>query len=266
MSRRPVRDRAFHFGCVAPSSEQRSAGPAALWGPSDTAGWRSRSTRVIAAGLLLAAAVVFAQTASQWIDFHFFDLRLRFLDSDHHKSVFGAMSILAQAGAALAIGGRAVSTRRLPWLFVAAVVGVLTIPRALMRYEATFARDDVPILVAPLAIVFVAMCVLTFRDARPARFVVWGSLVLLAFSFALHAVGPQAEVAPSQMYLATHTWAYQITGMVRHGAELAGWILLSTGIAAGCLSSDREGPITINDIRALLRLKPQTVRNSFHHA
>ena len=61
------------------------------------------------AGLLLTAAVVFAQTASQWIDFHFFDLRLRVLDSDHHGSVFGALSILAEAVAAAAIGLRAVS-------------------------------------------------------------------------------------------------------------------------------------------------------------
>ena len=64
----------------------------------DAPRWMSGSTQVITAGLLLTAAVVFAQTASQLIDFHFFDLRLRVLDSDHHASVFGAISILAASG------------------------------------------------------------------------------------------------------------------------------------------------------------------------
>ena len=45
----------------------------------DALGWRSRSGQVMTAGLLLTAAVVFAQTASQWIDFRLFDLKLRLL-------------------------------------------------------------------------------------------------------------------------------------------------------------------------------------------
>ena len=194
----------------------------------------SRSTRVLTAGLFLTATLVFAQTASQWIDFHFFDLRLRALDSGHHLSVFGAASILAQAGAAAAIALRARSKPRLAWLLMAAPVGVLIIPRALMRYEAVFARYDVPILVVPLTLVFVVLCALTFSDARRVRFMVWGSLVLLACSFALHAVGPQAGAdGTATTYLTTHTWAYQATGMLKHGAELAGWMLLGTGIAGG---------------------------------
>jgi hypothetical protein len=194
------------------------------------------STQILTAGILLTAAVVLAQTAGQWIDFQFFDLRLRVLDSDHHASVFGALSIFAEAVAAGAIGLRGVSGRRLAWLPVAAVVGVLTAPRALMRYEPVFERYDVPIVVAPLAVVFVALCALTFRDARRVRFTVWGSLVLLTFSFALHAIGPQADVATTTD-LARHTWAYQVTGMLKHGAELAGWMLLATGMAAGSFGS-----------------------------
>ena len=150
---------------------------------------------------------------------------------------------MAEAVAAAAIGLRAVSTRRRPWLLVAALVGVLTIPRALMRYEAVFARYDVPILVVPLTVVFVVLCALTFRDARRVRFMVWGSLVLLACSFALHAVGPQADADGSATtYVITHTWAYQATGMLKHGAELAGWMLLATAIAAGSLASGVAGP------------------------
>ena len=205
----------------------------------DAPRWISCSTRVITGGLLLTAAVVFAQTASQWIDFHFFDLRLRVLDSDHHASVFGALSILTQAIAAAAIGVRAVSARRLSWLLVAAVVGVLTVPRALVTYEPAFQRHEVTILALPLSIVLAALCTLTFRDARPARSIVWTSLILLACSFGLHAVGLQAE-AVSRTYLADHSWTYQLTGMLKHGAELAGWMLLATGVIAGALGPTED--------------------------
>jgi hypothetical protein len=198
----------------------------------------SPSTQVLAVGLVLSVAVVLAQTASQWIDFHFFDLRLRLLDSGHHLSVFGAASIMAEAVAAAAIALRGVSMRRRAWLLVSVPVGVLIIPRALMRYETVFARYDVPILVVPLAVVFIVLCALTFRDARRVRFMVWGSLVLLACSFALHAVGPQADAdGRATTYVISHTWAYQATGMLKHGAELAGWMLLATAVAAGSLAS-----------------------------
>ena len=132
------------------------------------------------------------------------------------------------------------------------LVGVLTVPRALMRYVPAFERYDVPILVVPLTVVFVVLCALTFRDARRVRFIVWGSLVLLACSFALHAVGPQADADGSRTYLATHTWAYQVTGMLKHGAELAGWMLLATGMAAAA-SPPMEDDLLAVSISALDR-------------
>ncbi|HEY4825121.1 MAG TPA: hypothetical protein VIH85_00060 [Solirubrobacteraceae bacterium] len=199
-----------------------------------------RSARVIAAGLILTVAVVVAQSAAQWIDFHFFDMGLRVLDSDHHRSVFGALSLVAEAGAAVAIGLRATRGRRLAWFILAAVVGVLTVPRALMGLEVAFERYDVPVLVAPLTVVFAVLFVLTFRDPGGVRFIVWGSLGLLACSFALHAVGPQADSAGTTAYAVTHSWAYQAAGMLKHGSELAGWMLLATGMAA-VVSLPRRG-------------------------
>jgi hypothetical protein len=207
----------------------------------DAVRWMSGSTPVISAGLLLTAAMVFAQTASQGIDFHFFDLRLRMLDSGHHGSVFGVISILAQAVAAGAFGLRAASRRRLAGVFGALLVGLLTVPRALKAHESVFKHYDVPILVVPLAIVFVAVLVLTFRDAKRARSIVWTSLVFLVCSFALHAVGPQADgvIRPQ---IVEYTWTYQLTGMLKHGAELAGWMLLATGLLAGALHPANESP------------------------
>jgi hypothetical protein len=199
------------------------------------------SNQVITAGLVLTVAVVFAQTVAQLIDFRFYDLRLRLLDSDHHRSLFGALSILAEALAAAAIALRAVSGRRLAWLLVTVVVGLLTVPRALMGYVVAFQQYDVPVLAAPLGLVFVMLCALTFRDARSVRFVVWGSLLLLGCSFALHAVGPQADAGGSSPSLSTHTWAYQVTGILKHGAELAGWILLATAMVGAAATPTENG-------------------------
>ena len=36
------------------------------------------------------------------------------------------------------------------------------------------------------------------------------------------------------------TWAYQLTVILKHGAELAGWLLLATGLAAASTRSVGE--------------------------
>lgn len=197
---------------------------------------KANPARAIRAGVLVTAAAVAAQSLSQWIDFRVFDLRLRTLDSDHHASVFGAASIGAQAAAAAAIWLRAWKARSRAGLIVAALLAVLSVLRALMRYEPVFERYNVAITALPLGVAFAVLCVLTFRDPRAPRVVVWAGLGLLACSFVLHAVGPAADAAEPTERL-THTWSYQATGMIKHGAELAGWLLLATGIAAGHLAS-----------------------------
>lgn len=175
--------------------------------------------------------VVFAQATSQLINFHFFHLRLGLLDSDHHRSVFGVISILAEAVAAGAIGVLALSRRNLSGILAAALAGVLIVPRGLESYVRVFQRYEVLILVVPLTIVFVAVCALTFRDKRPARLTVWVALGLLGCSFALHAIGPQADALNSP-HVVQYTWSYQLTGILKHGAELAGWMLLAIGLLA----------------------------------
>jgi hypothetical protein len=202
---------------------------------------------------------VLAQTASQAIDFHFFDLNLRVLDSGHHRSVFGVLSILAEAVAAGAIAVRAVPKRNLGGILAAALVGLLIVPRGLESYVRAFQRYDVPILVLPLAIVFVLVFALTLRDERRPRFIIWLSLGLLGCSFALHGIGPQAD-AVIRPHMVDYTWAYQLTGMLKHGAELAGWMLLTTGMIAAASRPERDELLTVADIAVLLRPKRPTVR------
>lgn len=183
-----------------------------------------RVRRVIVAGLLATAVMVALQAASQLIDFGVYDLRLYALNSDKHGSVFGIASLLSQAATVAAIGwrGNRVERRRWAWSGAGALVAGLVLIRGLTTFNAA-------VLAAPLACVLGLLCWLTWRDPAPTRAVVWAAFVLMVTSLLLHKVGLAADASTASDY----TWAYQITGIVKHGCELAGWMLLGTGIVAG---------------------------------
>jgi hypothetical protein len=48
-------------------------------------------------------------------------------------------------------------------------------------------------------------------------------------SLLLHKVGLASDSSTASDY----SWPYQLLSMIKHGAELAGWMLLATGIIAG---------------------------------
>ena len=64
--------------------------------------------RVIAVGgVIVTAAMIFAQAIAQVIDFTVYDLRIGALNSDVHSSIFGVMSLVANGAMATAAGFRA---------------------------------------------------------------------------------------------------------------------------------------------------------------
>lgn len=199
-----------------------------------------RTRRVIVAGLLLMAAMVALQAVTQAIDFSVFHLRIRAFNSDKHDSVFGVASLLAQMAVAAASGWRSsrVERHRGAWLALGALVAGLVLVRGLTHFNAAA-------LAVPLACVFCLVCWLTWRDPAGARAIVWAGIIVLATSLLLHKVGLAADSSTASDY----TWAYQITGMVKHGAELAGWMLLATGIAAG-IERRRASEVTTDGIVA----------------
>jgi hypothetical protein len=179
--------------------------------------------RVIVAGLLVTLVIAVLQAASQAINFQVYDLRVLAFNADKHYSVFGLVSLLAQAG----VGGvsllRASRARQHAWAWylLGAIAIGLVIIRGLTSFNAT-------VLAPPLAAVFVLLGWLTWGDGR-VRLIVWGGLALLIVSLVLHKVGLAADDSLASDF----TWGYQITGMVKHGAELVGWMLVATGVAAG---------------------------------
>jgi hypothetical protein len=193
--------------------------------------------RVIIAGLLVTLVLVVLQAVSQVIDFKVWNLQVRAFNSDKRDSVFGLASLLAQAAVAAACGVRAGLAERYRWSARLGSgdaahrrawlgLGVLLVALVIVRGLTTFNEK---LLAAPLALVFLLLCWLTWRDSRRARGVVWAGLALMALSLLLHKFGLAADASTASDY----TWGYQLTSMVKHGAELAGWMLLTIGIIAG---------------------------------
>jgi hypothetical protein len=161
--------------------------------------------------------------AGQLINYGVFDLRITALDTDTHRSVFGVVSIVAEAAAAAAIAwrGSRVERHRWAWLALGALVAGLILMRTLTSFNAAT-------LAAPLVCVFLLLCWLTWPDPGYARTVVWAALGLMVISLVLHQVGLDADV----LNYSSHSWAYQLTAVAKHGCELAGWLLLATAIVA----------------------------------
>jgi hypothetical protein len=180
--------------------------------------------RVILVGVSVAVAAMVALVATQIINFVVYDLHIRVLDSDTHRSIFGVISLLAQAGAVVAVAVRCLSpSRRAGWLVVGALIAALLPVRALLP-------DQPYAFAVPVTIAFVLLWWLTTEDYPTARLVLRVGLCLLAFSFVVHVVGPKIIDHLGYGY---GTWPYEIKGMTKHSTELAGWLLVGTGVLAG---------------------------------
>ena len=194
----------------------------AAWGTARLEAWGTK--RVVVVGLLVTIALVVLQAATQAIDFGFFNLRIWALNCDKRYSIFGVVSLFAQLAVATGSVWRGCSgdSHRRAWLGLGALVFVLIIIRGLTTFNAK-------VLALPLACVFLLLIWLTRRDPGLARAAVWSGLILLAGSLLLHKVGLGADDSTASDF----TWAYQIDSMLKHGAELAGWALVASGIVAG---------------------------------
>jgi uncharacterized membrane protein YfbV (UPF0208 family) len=179
---------------------------------------------IVRGGLLLTLVVVIAQTTTQLVDFGLYGLRIGALNSNHHASVFGVASLLAQGAAALAAALRLTGSRRRGmWALVTALIAALLYARVSVAFSTT-------LLLVPVIALFALLWRATADDRAPARTALRAGLCLLVCSFAVHVVGP--EIVSALGYTG-NSWPYQVKGVLKHGGELGGWILVATGLLAG---------------------------------
>jgi hypothetical protein len=182
---------------------------------------------VIVGGLVLTAVAVAGQTAAQLVDFEVYHLRIDVLNSDQHASIFGIASICANGAVAVVAAVRATnSDRRASWALVSVLVAVAMVLRIANAGDGDPLRY---ILLLPLVSVLVVLLwSLTSAESESARVVARTGIALLVFSYVVHVVGPGMVPALSR----SNSWAYEAKGVLKHDGELAGWILLATGLAA----------------------------------
>src|ERR1700753_1756437 len=81
---------------------------------------------IILLGVTVAVLAAFGQIATQVIDAAVFGLRIGALDSDSHRSVFGVLSLGAQAATVVTVGVRCRSpSRRAAWLLLTGLTALL---------------------------------------------------------------------------------------------------------------------------------------------
>jgi hypothetical protein len=190
--------------------------------------------QLIVAGATLTVAAVLALAASEVINYGF-RLHVQALDSGVRWSVFGVMSLLAQASVAVVAVARSGRGAKGPlWLALGGLLAALLLVRILLPFDAA-------LLVAPIALVFVLLWLLTTHDPDRARSVVSWALALLFLSFAVHVVGAKVVAA---LGFGADSWPSELKGILKHSSELAGWMLLATGLGAGGQEAHRHDVLT----------------------
>jgi hypothetical protein len=194
-----------------------------------------RESRLIAAGILGISAVVFAQAAAQLVDYGLFELKLDVINSNGDGGLFGIVGTLAlflAAAATWAALPRLPDARR-SLTMLAPLLTFLAIDKALRVH------DDIPHWLALYVPLLAAAVLLLLRfghqTSRDARRVIVAALVLLVLAFIVHQFG---DSALARLDASTSGWLYETKGVIKHGAELAGWLLVALGVVVACAGEE----------------------------
>ena len=211
-----------------------------MGGISGSAAGDAGANRFTKLGVFVTIAIVLAGSVALLINYGFFDKRIPALDPESDGGVFGVISDIALAAAAVSA-----------WVLAARVRSVRPVAVVLAALLTFLAADQVvrlhdhiphwlafylPVLAASfLCLVAVARGISgrpQFRAdhgaSRAVDRLIDSGLLLLAFSFFLHVFGPRLLL---DFGLSDTTgWAYQIKAVVKHGTEVAGWFLIALGL------------------------------------
>lgn len=210
------------------------------------------SSRVIRVGIVFAIVGVAIQTAIHSLNW--------VLDGSQYLSVNGEgnpvtwvhSGVIFAAAFACTLHATILTERRREWAAMAAILAFFSFDEMLVVHERIVGEmlellelphvlDSVvwPVLYLPLLGTLLLLLVTVARLAPTGT----GSLVLVGLGFLVAAVA--AEVLSASVSTADENWPLALEGAVEEGAELAGWILITTGLTAitlaEFLASSREG-------------------------
>jgi hypothetical protein len=177
-------------------------------------------------GIAVTTGLVLAGTASQLVNYGL-ALHIATLDSSKDGGAFGVVGDLALASAALAAWIMLVTLRARHPAVVAlpVLLTFLTVDKALRLHAEIphWQRYYVPVLLGTMF----ALVVIARRVPAPCRRLILAGLGLLAISFLIHLTG---ETALDKLGLAQNGWARQLKAVIKHGAEVTGWLLIALAL------------------------------------
>jgi hypothetical protein len=191
---------------------------------------RATTKHLIVAGIAATGAVVLAGTAAQLIDYGFLDGRVAALDSATDGGIFGVVGDVSLALATAAAWTVLIRMRPVTAATVALppILTFLTIDKA-FRFH-----DHIPhwiVFYLPLlAAVFVAAVSIARRLSSRCFRVIAIALAMLAGAFLINRSGDWIlrEVGGWD-----NGWMWQVKAVVKHGLEVAGWLLMALGLYVG---------------------------------
>jgi hypothetical protein len=189
----------------------------------------TQTDRLRAAGIATIVVLVLAGAAAQFLNYGL-DLRVEVLDASGDGGAFGLVGQLAAASAALAawsvlsrVRGWDVATAVLPLLLTfLAVDKALRLHDDISRWRLYYA----PLLLAT----FIALVMAARRLPAPSPRLMRHALLMLSVAFLIHLT---AKPVLHRLGVVQDSWTSQITGMAKHGAEVAGWLLVTLALTLG---------------------------------
>jgi hypothetical protein len=204
---------------------------------------RARTERLITAGIAATGVIVLAATVTQLIDYGLLGDRVALLDSGTDGGIFGVVGDVSLVLAAVAAW--IVLIRMRP---VTAATVALPPLLTFLAIDKTFRfHDHIPhwiVYYLPvLAGAFVAAAFIARRLSPRCFRVTAIALAMLAASFLINRTGDWIlRVTGGYEY----GWWWQVKGLVKHGLELAGWLLVALGLYVGVAEKvevDREDAV-----------------------
>ena len=213
------------------------------------AGAESIAREVVVAGCVLALVAALVQTVCHLVGALALDSRYGFLNANGEDNVWawaGASATVAAAvGAALLAA--ADRERRWRWFALAALLAAFSLDdaesvheRAGARLTAALGLSDKwvqvvwPVLWLPLLATAALLLLLAAREApRVARLAILAGLALLVSAVAAEAIGVLVVVEHHDL---RETVPEAIEIAYEEAAELAGWLVIASGLAAACLA------------------------------
>ena len=179
-------------------------------------------------GLYAALAAAALVMATQLLDFSAWNLRVRALDASYEWSWSHVASTTCIAiGTVLCVAGATRTGeggRRRAWRAAAVLMAVLLADNVTRLHEHV---PHWPVVYAPIVIALgVAMAAVA--AGQPGARLVHAAVGLLCLSLVIHVAGPKAV---SALGWSPESLAFQVKVALKEGTELAGWVLLLTGLA-----------------------------------